>query len=198
MHTVHGGAAAVPRPRIVPPSADTSEARLAALEGQRTVDHHVMEMLVAAVNMLQVKTTQQDESIGAITASGLALRQEIFAVRSELAAGVAVATDAAQNTAMAQMAISVEAKFAALDSLTEQLVSGVQFLGAREQRVEEVVEKDVEHGAKNEGIINDAFNQLDAKISRVDQKLNKLRQRVDSFHWCRLSGLLAHLSWVVY
>ena len=41
-----------------------------------------MEMLVAAVNQLQIKTTQQEESIGAITASGLALRQEIFAARS--------------------------------------------------------------------------------------------------------------------
>ena len=111
MQSIHGGAAPLPRPRIVAPSTDTPEARLAALETQRSVDHHVIEMLVAAVDQLQIKTNQQDEAVKDIKASGLALRQEIFAARSDLAAGVAVATDAAQSTAMAQMAISAEAKF---------------------------------------------------------------------------------------
>ena len=97
----------------------------------------------------------------------LSLRQGVFAARSELAAGITGANDAAQNAAMAQMAVTVEAKFAQLDGLTASLSNGLEALGLREQRVEAVVEHQVAGQPKQEEILNGAFQQMDAKISHV-------------------------------
>ena len=167
MQTPPGIARPVSRPHVVPPSADTPEARLAALEQQRSHDHQVMYELAAALAALQTQVVEQSGGLRALTESGLSLRQEVFAARSDLAAVSTGANDAAQSAAMAQMAVTVEAKFAALDALTTQLVAGVQTLGAREQMMEHVVEQQAAGQPKQEGIITDAFLQLDAKISRV-------------------------------
>ena len=64
------------------------------------------------------------------------------------------------------MPVNAQAKFTALDNLTAQLVAGIQTLGAREQMVEAVVEQQAAVQPKQEGIIEDAFMQLGAKISR--------------------------------
>ena len=104
------------RPIAVPPATDTPEARLAALEAQRGVDHQFMADLAAAPAHVRAGVAQQKSGLQSLTQSGMTMRQEVFAARSELASGIAGANDAAQSAAMAQMSVAVEAKFAALDA----------------------------------------------------------------------------------
>ena len=66
----------VSRPHVVPPSADTPEARLAALEEQRSYDHRVIYDLANALAALQGQFVQQSSGLQALTESGLSLRQE--------------------------------------------------------------------------------------------------------------------------
>jgi hypothetical protein len=157
----------LPQPRMVAAAEDTPEARLASLENQRIEDHKVMSSMVEAIMMLQQKTLHHDEGLNGLTQMGVSLRQEIFAAKSELASGIAGANEAAQGAAMAQMAVNVENKFAALDALTAQLVSGIRTLGSREQMVEQVVEQQAAGQPQQANVIENAFMQLDAKISRV-------------------------------
>ena len=167
MHPPMPSTAPVTRPRVVEPTDGTPEARLAALEEQRMHDHQVIHDLATAVMALQNQAVQQASGLQALTQSGLTLRQEVFAARSDVAAVTSSANEAAQSAAMAQMAITVEAKFEQLDRLTADLTTGVHALGLREQRVEQVVEQQVAALGPQEGIITDAFLQLNAKISHV-------------------------------
>ena len=159
------------QPHLVAATADTPEARLAALEFQRLADHQVLHSMSEAIKMLQMQAQQHDEAISGVTQMGVSLRQEVFAAKSELATGIAGANEAAQGAAMAQMAVNVEGKFAALDALTAQLTSGIQSLGARGHMVEQVIEQQVAGQAAGQvagqGVITNAFMQLDAKLSRV-------------------------------
>ena len=155
------------RPLLVPPADDSAESRIAALETQRNIDHHFMNEVVNVLVQVREEVAQQAVVIAEHTQSGVRLRQEIFAARSELASGIIGANDAAQAAAMAQMAVTVEAKFASLDELTAQLAVGQQILGARGHMVEQVVEQQAAGQPRQEAIIGDAFMQLDAKVSRV-------------------------------
>ena len=71
----------VSRPYVVPPGADTPEARLAALEEQRSYDHRVINGLANALAALQGQFVQRPSGLQALTESGLSLRQEVFAAR---------------------------------------------------------------------------------------------------------------------
>ena len=122
----------------MPAASDTTEARLAALEMQRVKDHFVINALGDMIMGVQGEVRQQSTALQALTQTGLELRQHVSVVRSELAAGVNGASDAAQSAAMTQMAVAVEAKFAQLDALTNELTSCIQTLGMREQMVEQV------------------------------------------------------------
>ena len=126
--------------------ADTSEARLAALEAQRAQDHAVMQDITNAIMQLRaanehimINVNGQDGALRGQTEMGMQLRKEVFAARSDLAAGVTGANEAAQAAAMTQMAVQVEGKFAELDKLTQNLGRAVEVLGLREQQVEQVV-----------------------------------------------------------
>ena len=132
--------ALVSRRHVVEPSADTPEARLTALEEQRVYDDRVVHDLANALTALQGQAVQQASGLQALTQSGLSLRQEVFAARADVAAVATSANDAAQSAAMAQMAVSAEAKFEQLDRLTAELATGVHALGLREQRAGQVVE----------------------------------------------------------
>ena len=145
-------------PIIIPPTTDTTEARLMALERQRDVDHKYMIEVATALGNAQRDIAEQGANLQSLTQSGLMLRQEIFTARSELAAGVAGANDAAQSAAIAQMAVTVENKFAELDRLTNTLAISIEAIGIREQRVEQVVEQQAAGRPVQEGIITDAFN----------------------------------------
>ena len=149
------------RPVAVPAAADTREAGLAALETQRVHDHRVINALADVILGVRVDA---DAHVRSLTQSGLELRQRVSVVRAELTTGLSGANDAAQNAAMAQMAINVEAKFAELDNAKDALLAGLHAPGMREQMVEQVMEKQV---AGNEAIVSDAFMQMDAQISRV-------------------------------
>ena len=151
---------AVVRPAAIQAVSGTADARLTALEGQRASDHQVMNALADAIVMVQAEVRHQGSAMQAITQSGLDLRQALATARAELASGVTHARDAAQDAAMAQMAVTVEAKFAQMDALTASLTAAIQTVGMREQYVEQVVEKVAAGGV-------DAFKQMDAKISRV-------------------------------
>ena len=131
----------VARPILVPPAADTAEARIAALEMQRNIDHHFMNEVVNALVQVREEVAQQAVVIAEHTQSGVRLRQECFAARSELAPGITGAKVAAQAAAMAQMVVTVEATFASLAELTAQLAMGQQILGARGHMVEQAVEQ---------------------------------------------------------
>jgi chromosome segregation ATPase len=135
---------------MVAPQGDSPEARLAALEQQRRNDQQVMEHLVNAINEIRVssaevkeKAKEHDAMLQGQTQMGMTLRQEVFAARAELASGVSTASDAAQAAAMAQMAVQVENKFSELDKMTANLSHGLETLGLRGQRVEQVVEQQV-------------------------------------------------------
>ena len=80
---------------------------MAALEQQRSQDHVIIHDLGNAVIFLQSLVEQQSNGLESLTKSGLHLRQEIFAARADLTSGIAGAQDAAQNAAMAQMAVTV-------------------------------------------------------------------------------------------
>ena len=134
--------------RYRPPS-DTAEARLAALEAQRANDHQVINALADAILGVRVDARQQGADFQALAQSGLELRQQVSAARAELTAGLSGANDAAQNAAMAQMAINVESKFAVMDAVTSELLSTVKALDMREQMVEQVLEKHVERQRSN-------------------------------------------------
>ncbi len=110
---------------------------------------------------------QQSASLQSLTQSGLVMRQEVFAARSELASGIASANDAAQGAAIAQVAVTVEATFAELDKLTADMTDGIRALGIRGQTVEHVIEQQVAGQSGQEGILTDASNQMDATISKV-------------------------------
>ena len=121
-----------------------------ALEAQRSQDHAVMQDMINAIMQLRAANeqvvTKVDEHDGALrgqTKMGMQLRKEVFAARSELAAGVSGASDAAQAAVMAQMAVQIENKFSELDKLTQNLGNAVEMLGLREQRVEQVVSHQV-------------------------------------------------------
>ena len=150
----------IPRPCVVHPLSNGVEARLTAMEMQRANDHATMNAVVDALMIVQADVGQPGTAFGALTQPGFELRQQLSAARSEIASCIAGANDAAQNAAMAQMAISVEAKFAQMDALTAELTAAIQTLGLRENIVEHVVEQVAAGGA-------DAFMQMDAKISRV-------------------------------
>ena len=130
------------------------------MEMQRANDHATMNAVVDALMIVQADVSQQGMASGALTQSGFELRQQLSAARSEIASCITGANDAAQNAAMAQMAISVEAKFAQMDALTAELTAAIQTLGLRENIVEHVVEQVAAGGA-------DAFMQMDAEISRA-------------------------------
>ena len=92
--------------------SDTGEARLAALEAQRPRDHAVMQDIINAILQLRAvdasitaKVIEQETITTGQTEMGMQLRKEVFAARSELAAGVSGASDAAQSAAMAQLAV---------------------------------------------------------------------------------------------
>jgi hypothetical protein len=127
-------------------------------------DHQVINALADVILGVLADANHQNAALRSLTHSGLELRQQVSAVRAELTSGLSGANDAAQSAAMAQMAVDVEAKFAQMDMATAELLAGIQALGVREQLVEQVMEKQV---AGNEAIVNDAFMQMDAKISRV-------------------------------
>ena len=106
------------QPLIVPPMADTADARLAALEAQRAQDNAVMQDITNAILQLRAvdenitaKIIEQDGALHGQTEMGMQLRKEVFAARSDLAAAVSGASDAAQAAAMAQMAVQIENKF---------------------------------------------------------------------------------------
>jgi hypothetical protein len=140
---------------------------LAALELQRTHDHRVMHELARVISNVQADVVQQAASLQSLVTSGLTLRQEVFPARAELASGVSSANDAAQSAAMAQMAVSVEAKFAQMDALTASLTETCRALGVRGQLVEQVIEQQAAGVPQQEGIISDAFMKMDAKIGYV-------------------------------
>ena len=159
---------------MVAPQGDSPEARLTALEEQRRNDQQIMERLVAAINEIRVSSTavkekvkEHDAALQGQTQMGMTLRQEVFAARAELATGVSAASDAAQAAAMAQMAVQVENKFSELDQLTANLGRGLEALGLRGQRVEQVVEQQVAGQPQHEHVTTGASQQLDAKISHV-------------------------------
>jgi uncharacterized coiled-coil protein SlyX len=160
-------AVSMTRPVVVPPSGATMEARLAALEMQRDHDHRIINEIANVLTSVQQDVVQQSSAVQSLVTSGLSLRQEVFTARGELAAGISGANDAAQSAAMAQMAISVEAKFAEMDLLTTNLTESIRALGARGQMVEHVVEMQAAGQPQQEGIISDAFMQMNAKISQV-------------------------------
>ena len=140
---------------------------MAAMEMQRDHDHRVMNELANAITGLRQEAVQQGATIQSLVSSGLVLRQEVFTARAELASGISGANDAAQSAAMAQMSISVEAKFADVNALTTRLTDSIRSLGVRGQMVEHVVEMQAAGKPQQEGIISDAFMQMDAKISHV-------------------------------
>jgi len=122
---------------------------------------------------LVAKSLEQDRALQSQTEMGMQLRKEVFAARSDLAAGMSGANDAAQAAAMAQMAVQIENKFFELDKITQNLGNAVEMLGLREQRVEEVVSHQVAGQPQHEQVISGAFQQLDAKISHVASMAKK-------------------------
>ena len=120
------------QPLIVPPMADTAQARLVALEVQRAQDHAVMQDIINAILQLRAadesimaKVIEQDGALHGQTEMGMQLRKEVFAARSDLAAGVSGANDAAQAAAMTKAAVQIESKFSELDKLTQNLGNAV-------------------------------------------------------------------------
>ena len=145
---------------VVQAISDTTEARLAALEMQRAQDHMVINAPGDIIMGVKGEVHQRSSALQALTETGLELRRNVSAARSELAAGLSGASDAAQTAAMTQIAVAVEAKFMQLDTLTAELATCIQTLGVREQMVEQVVGQVAAGGAH-------ASMQMDAKISRV-------------------------------
>jgi hypothetical protein len=72
----------VEHPIIIPPTTDTTEARLMALERQRDVDHKYMIEVATALGNAQRDITEQGANLQPLTQSGLMLRQEISTARS--------------------------------------------------------------------------------------------------------------------
>ena len=97
----------VPRPAAVQALSGTMEAMVAALEMQRANDHAVINALADAIMGVQTGVQQQASAIQELTQTGLELRQHVHAARSDLAAGISGANEAAQGAAMAQKAVTV-------------------------------------------------------------------------------------------
>ena len=156
--------AKIQRPIAVPDTSGTLEGRVAAMEVQRAADHKVLNAMADAILGVRADAQQLNADFQALTQSGMELRHQVSAARAEVTTGLTGAQDAAQNAAMAQMAISVESKFAIMDAVTTELLATVNALGRREQMVEAVMEKQV---ANNEAIVGDAFMKMEAKIGMV-------------------------------
>ena len=109
------------------------------MEAQRAQYHSVINALGDAILGVRMYARQQGAEFQALTQIGLELRRHVSVVRAELATGLSGANDAAQNAAMAQMAINVESKFAVMDSVTSEPLATVNALGVREQMVEQVM-----------------------------------------------------------
>ena len=65
----------VERPIVIPPTTDTTEARLMALERQREIDHQYMIEIAMALGNAQRDVAEQGGSLKSLTQSGLSLRQ---------------------------------------------------------------------------------------------------------------------------
>ena len=65
----------VQQPVIIPPTTNTTEARLMALERQREVDHQYMIEIATALGHAQRDMAEQGTNIQSLTQSGLGLRQ---------------------------------------------------------------------------------------------------------------------------
>ena len=85
-----------------------------------------MNAMADAVLGLRADAAKHAITVQSLTQAGLELRQQVTVVRSELNVGLSGANDAAQNAAMAQMAVSVEAKFDAMDNMTAELTAGMR------------------------------------------------------------------------
>ena len=123
------------------PQDTTPEGRLAALEEQRNMDHAILEEMATAVRSLQdvvghlqAKTTSHEAQSKEQVQIGMQLRKELYVVRDQLAGGVGAAAKTAEETALANMAPVLEAKFAQLDGFLVQLQAGITTLGARPAR----------------------------------------------------------------
>ncbi len=170
----------VKRPRAVVPQDATPEARLAALEEQRNNDHAILEEMATAVRSLQdvvghlqAKTTSHEAQSKEQVQIGMQLRKELYVVRDQLAGGVSAAAKTAEESAVANMAPVIEAKFAQLDGFLVQLQAGLATLGAREDRVEQVVQAQHDGKPQQEEIISGAFGHMDQKISQVSELVRK-------------------------
>ena len=104
---------------------------------------------------------------------GLQLRREMAQVRAQILDGAGAVAKSAEENAVANMAPIIEAKFAQLDGFLVQLQAGLTTLGAREDKVEQIMQAQHDEKPHHEEIISGAFGHMDQKISQVSELVRK-------------------------